>query len=90
MSASTLSTTITLYTCAMPDQDQDHRSTTSSIPVARTSIPPGFTYLRGPDNREYLVPDFYAGETMFAWEHKETMEILEVESASRVVSLHVI
>ena len=74
----------------MPDQVQDNRSTTSCVPVARTSIPPGFTFLRGPDDREYLVPDFYAGETMFAWEHKEAMDLLEVKSASRVVSLRVI
>lgn len=71
----------------MPDR---HNSTTSSIPAAHTSIPPGFTFLRGPDDREYLVPDFYAGETMFAWEHNEMKELLEVDSASRAVSLPVI
>ena len=79
--SSTVSLTST--TTAMPTQD--HANTSNSSPCP-DSVPPGFTLLRGPDDRHYLVPDFYAGETMFAWDREETMALLDVDSASRKVS----
>lgn len=67
---------------AMPEQDQTQSITRSA--QARP-VPSGFTYLRGPDDREYLVPDFFVAQTMFAWDHDKMMQALDVNSASRAV-----
>lgn len=82
-SSSTITLNITLT--AMSNEDLGNQSNSSPGP---RSVPPGFTFLRGPDDCEYLVPDFYVGETMFAWDREETMASLKVDSASRKVSFN--
>ena len=48
-------------------------------------VPQGFSLVTGPDNREYLVPDFLAADLQSAWERERTRELIGADVAARGV-----
>lgn len=67
----------------MPTDHDDSNSTFSS--PSDDAVPRGFSLLRGPDGRHYLVPDFLVVHTKLAWESARIREELGSDSVTRGV-----
>jgi hypothetical protein len=52
----------------------------------RSAIPRGYCLITGPDNRDYLLPDFMVPEIQFAWECDKARTLLGADAAARGVS----
>ena len=65
------------------NQSADDRSTPCLIPR-------GYCLITGPDNHDYLLPDFMVPDIQFAWERDKARTLLGVDSAARGVSSSIV
>lgn len=52
----------------------------------RLDPPPGFTVVRGPDSRDYLVPDYMVPSLQLAFAAQDNRRKLEADAAAAGVS----